>query len=163
MILETAGIPVTRTLAREIWELAIAVPKQFTPFEDTLPALTTLRDRSYRLGIITNLRGDLAPLVDRAGIGSYLDFCVNSTLVGKEKPHPPIFEEALRRAEWALAKCSISATRCGLMSLERGLWGCMPRCWTGAAGTSRSTVLPRSQASAKSLASSSRRAGISPD
>ena len=98
LILETAGIPVTRTLAREIWELAIAVPKQFTPFEDTLPALTTLRDRSYGLGIITNLRGDLAPLVDKAGIGNYLDFCVNSTLVGKEKPHPPIFEEALRRA-----------------------------------------------------------------
>ena len=98
LILETAGIPVTRTLAREVWELAIAVPKQFTPFEDTLPALTALRDRSYRLGIITNLRGDLAPLVDRAGIGNYLDFCVNSTLAGKEKPHPPIFEEALRQA-----------------------------------------------------------------
>ena len=98
LILETAGIPVTRPLAREIWELAIAVPKQFTPFDDTLPALTSLREQSYRLGIITNLRADLGPLVRQAGLEECLDFCVNSSLVGSEKPHPPIFEEALRRA-----------------------------------------------------------------
>ena len=98
LILETAGVPVTLDLAREIWQLAIAVPKQFTPFEDTLPALTSLRERSYRLGIITNLRADLPPLVRQAGLDQCLDFCVNSTLVNSEKPHPPIFEEALRRA-----------------------------------------------------------------
>ena len=98
LILETAGIPVTRPLARQIWELAISVPKEFTPFEDTLPALKSLRDRSYRLGIITNLRADLAPLVKQAGLEHCMDFCVNSTLAGSEKPHPPIFEEALRRA-----------------------------------------------------------------
>ena len=98
LILETAGVPVSRPLAGEIWELAIAIPKQFTPFEDTVTALTALRDRSYRLGIITNLRADLAPLVRKAGLESFLDFCVNSTLAGSEKPHPPIFEEALRRA-----------------------------------------------------------------
>ena len=98
LILDTAGIPVTRPLAREIWELAIAVPKQFTPFEDTLPTLTFLRDRSYRLGIITNLRADLAPLVRQAGFEQCMDFCVNSTLAGSEKPHAPIFEEAIRRA-----------------------------------------------------------------
>ena len=98
LILETAGVPVSRELAREIWELAIAVPKQFTPFEETLAALSALKDDGYRLGVITNLRGDLAPLVSRAGLDDCLDFCVNSTLVGSEKPHPPIFEEALRRA-----------------------------------------------------------------
>lgn len=98
LILETAGVPVSRELAREIWDLAIAVPKQFTPFNETLAALTGLKQGGYRLGVITNLRGDLAPLVSRAGLDECLDFCVNSTLAGSEKPHPPIFEEALRRA-----------------------------------------------------------------
>ena len=98
LILETAGVPVSQGLARQIWELAIAVPKQFTPFEDTLPALEGLLSRGYRSGIITNLRADLGPLVRQAGLEHCLEFCVNSTLVGSEKPHPPIFQEALRRA-----------------------------------------------------------------
>jgi putative hydrolase of the HAD superfamily len=101
LILETAEAPVTRGLAGEIWDLAIAVPKQFTPFEDTLPALDGLRKRGYRLGIITNLRADLVPLVKQAGLEDCLEFCVNSTLAGSEKPHPPIFLEALRRAKVA--------------------------------------------------------------
>ncbi len=98
LILETAGVPVTRGLAREIWELAISVPKEFTPFEETLSTLEALRDKGYRLGVITNLRADLAPLIRQAGLDECLEFSVNSVQAGKEKPHPPIFEEALRRA-----------------------------------------------------------------
>ena len=98
LILETAGVPVTRGLAGQIWDLAIAVPKEFTPFEDTLPALEGLRERGYRLGVITNLRADLESLIRRAGLDGCLEFSVNSLQAGKEKPHPPIFEEALRHA-----------------------------------------------------------------
>ena len=98
VILETAGVPVTTGLAREIWGLAIAVPKEFTPFEDTMPALEALRERGYRLGVITNLRADLEPLILRAGLEGILDFSVTSAQAGIEKPHPPIFREALRRA-----------------------------------------------------------------
>ena len=98
LILDTAGVPVTLALAQQIWELAIAVPKQFTPFDDTLPALEGLREQGYRLGVITNLRADLRPLVKQAGLEDCLEFCVNSTLAGSEKPHPPIFQEALRCA-----------------------------------------------------------------
>ena len=98
VILETAGVPVTTGLARQIWGLAIAVPKEFTPFEDTMPALEALRERGYRLGVITNLRADLEPLIRRAGLEDILDFSVTSVQAGIEKPHPPIFREALRRA-----------------------------------------------------------------
>ena len=98
IILETAGVPVTTGLARQIWGLAIAVPKEFTPFEDTMPALESLRERGYRLGVITNLRADLEPLIRRAGLEGVLDFSVTSAQAGIEKPHPPIFREALRRA-----------------------------------------------------------------
>ena len=100
-ILDTAGVPVTRELARQIWALAIAVPKEFTPFEDTLPALEGLRQRGYRLGVITNLRADLEPLIRKAKLDGCLEFSVNSVQAGKEKPHPPIFQEALRRADVA--------------------------------------------------------------
>ena len=98
VILEVAGVPVSRELAGQIWDLAIAVPKEFTPFEETLPALEELKELGYRLGIITNLRADLDPLVRRTGLEHCLEFCVNSTQAGSEKPHPPIFQEALRRA-----------------------------------------------------------------
>ena len=111
LILETAGVPVTPLLARQIWGLAIAVPKEFAPFEDTIPALEALRERGYRLGVITNLRADLEPLIRRAGLESILEFSVNPPQVPSpagaapgqgraraEKPHPPIFHEALRRA-----------------------------------------------------------------
>ena len=99
LILETAGVPVSRKLAGEIWALAIAVPKEFTPFEETVPTLDTLRKKGYGLGIITNLRADLEPLIQKTGLSGRLDFCVNSTLAGVEKPHPPIFQEAIRRAK----------------------------------------------------------------
>ena len=98
VILETAGVPVTTGLARQIWALAIAVPKEFTLFEDTLPALELLRERGYRLGVITNLRADLESLIRKAGLDGCLEFSVNSVQAGKEKPHPPIFLEALRCA-----------------------------------------------------------------
>ena len=98
VILQTAGVPVTPDLARQIWRLAIAVPKEFAPFEDTVPSLEALRARGYRLGVITNLRADLAPLIRRAGLADMLDFSVTSAQAGKEKPHPPIFQEALKRA-----------------------------------------------------------------
>ena len=98
VILETAGVPVTANLARQVWALAIAVPKEFTPFADTMPALDALRKRGYRLGVITNLRADLVPLIRKAGLEDILEFAVNSTQAGMEKPHPPIFQEALRRA-----------------------------------------------------------------
>ena len=98
LILQTAGVPVTADLARQIWQLAIAVPKEFAPFEDTVTSLEALRSRGYRLGVITNLRADLDSLIRRAGLAEMLDFSVTSAQAGKEKPHPPIFEEALRRA-----------------------------------------------------------------
>ncbi len=101
LILQTAGVPVTADLARQIWQLAIAVPKEFAPFEDTVPSLEALRSRGYRLGVITNLRADLDSLIRRAGLAEMLDFSVTSAQAGKEKPHPPIFEEALKRAEVA--------------------------------------------------------------
>jgi putative hydrolase of the HAD superfamily len=101
LILENAGLPVSLGLAKQIWQIAISVPKDFVPFEDTMPALARLHERGYRLGILSNLRRDMAALCQQLGLSPYLDFCISSTEAGAEKPHPPIFLAALKRASVA--------------------------------------------------------------
>ena len=105
LILETAGIPVSMDLAQRVWKMAMSVPKDFVPFNDTVPALEQLREAGYRVGIITNLRRNLDELCQRVGLASYLDFAVGSQEVGIEKPHPPIFMAALDRVNAAPEEC----------------------------------------------------------
>ena len=101
LILETAGIPVSLDLAQRVWKMAMSVPKDFIPFNDTVPALQQLQEAGYKVGVITNLRRDLGQLCQRVGLSPYLDFTVSSEDAGIEKPHPPIFLAALKLAEAA--------------------------------------------------------------
>jgi HAD superfamily hydrolase (TIGR01662 family) len=95
MILENAGVPVSMDLARQIWTLAMSVPKDFTPFEDVIPALEKLKAQGYRLGVISNLRRDMRELCTKLGLAESLDFFISSADAGPEKPHSPIFLAAL--------------------------------------------------------------------
>lgn len=98
IILENAGVPVSLGLATRIWQLAMSVPKDFVPFDDVIPALEALRTDGYLLGVLSNLRRDMGQLCRRLGLAPYLDFCISSAEAGAEKPHPPIFLAALKRA-----------------------------------------------------------------
>ncbi len=98
ILLENAGLPVTLDLARQIWQVAIGVPKDFVAFEDTLASLQLLKKQGYRLGVISNLRRDMDQLCGDLGLAPYLDFCLTSAEVGAEKPDPAIFVAALERA-----------------------------------------------------------------
>ena len=97
ILLENAGLPVSLDLAKNIWQMAMTVPKEFIAFDDTLPALESLKSQGYRLGVLSNLRRDMGPLCKKLGISQYLDFCINSAEAGAEKPHAPIFLAALKR------------------------------------------------------------------
>ena len=97
MILENAGTPVSLELARQIWTMALAVPKDFITYDDTIPTLAALRAAGYRLGVLTNMPLEMGPLCDRLGLTAYLDFVVGSNEAGAEKPHPPVFLTALER------------------------------------------------------------------
>ena len=97
ILLKNAGLSVSFKLARQIWQLAIAVPKDFIAFEDTLPNLAALKDRGYTLGVLSNLRRDMAQLCERLGMATYLDFCITSEEAGAEKPYPPMFLAALEQ------------------------------------------------------------------
>ena len=99
MILAIAGVPVSRDLATQIWSLAISVPKDFQPFDDTILVLAQLKEKGYRLGVISNLRRDMDQLCRQVGLGEYLDYCVSADQAGAEKPHSPIFLAALKQSK----------------------------------------------------------------
>jgi len=66
--------------------------------EDTLPVLAELQQAGYRMGLVTNASDsdDVQVLVDKAGIRGYMDVIVISADIGLRKPHPRIFETALK-------------------------------------------------------------------
>lgn len=51
--------------------------------------------RNYRLGVISNADGKIAQILDHCGIADCFETIIDSGIVGKEKPHPLIFQTAL--------------------------------------------------------------------
>ncbi len=63
----------------------------------TAPALATLRDRGYRLAVISNADGRVEGLLEKAGLRGLVEFVLDSQVEGVEKPDPEIFLRACRR------------------------------------------------------------------
>ncbi len=61
----------------------------------TREALLRLGNR-YRLGVISNADGKIADILAHCGIADCFETITDSGIVGKEKPHPAIFEAALQ-------------------------------------------------------------------
>lgn len=61
----------------------------------TREALMRLRNK-YRLAVISNADGKIADALGRGGIADCFETITDSGIVGKEKPHPAIFEAALQ-------------------------------------------------------------------
>lgn len=70
-------------------------------YDDVMPVLADLRERGVMLGVISNWTGDLEPTMRDVGLLQHFDFVIDSGVLGHEKPHPPIFAEALRLANVA--------------------------------------------------------------
>jgi HAD superfamily hydrolase (TIGR01509 family) len=51
--------------------------------------------KKYRLGVISNADGKIADVLAQCGIADCFESITDSGVVGKEKPHPAIFEAAL--------------------------------------------------------------------
>ncbi len=98
IILENAGLSVSLDLARQIWQMAMSVPKDFIPFEETTAVLSELHEQGYKLGVLSNLRRDMAQLCEKLRLSDYVDFFINSAEAGAEKPDRAIFRAALERA-----------------------------------------------------------------
>jgi HAD superfamily hydrolase (TIGR01509 family) len=61
----------------------------------TREALLRLKEK-YRLAVISNADGKIAEVLKRCGIADCFETITDSGIVGKEKPHPEIFEAALK-------------------------------------------------------------------
>lgn len=66
--------------------------------DGTAATLRTLREQGYTLGVVSNADGRVERFLELAGLRRYLDFVVDSAVVGVEKPDPGIFRIALDRA-----------------------------------------------------------------
>ena len=69
------------------------------PEDDSLPVLTELHDRGYRLAVVSNAMDDdnVQRLVDKCGIRHLLQTVISSAAFGFAKPNPGIFRFALEQ------------------------------------------------------------------
>lgn len=74
---------------KELWEIFPEVPE----------VLRELKKRGLLIGVVSNWDLRLSKLLNNLGLNAYLDFFVSSSLCGATKPHPKIFEHALRLAQ----------------------------------------------------------------
>ncbi len=88
--------PCTQEMAPKLYErlnnfqehVADVVP------EDVPPTLATLRERGYRLGVLTNRRFPLNGYLEEIGLAPYLDFALVAGQIGVWKPAPEAFLKA---------------------------------------------------------------------
>ncbi len=71
------------------------------PDPETRPTLKALKEKGYRLGLISNAGddADVQQLLDQAGLRSYFDAILTSAAEGIRKPNPKIFWTALNHIE----------------------------------------------------------------
>lgn len=64
-------------------------------YPDVRPTLAMLRDRGYRMAVISNWDDRLPPLLDALGLGEFFEAVVLSVEAGATKPSPEIYKRAL--------------------------------------------------------------------
>lgn len=69
----------------------------WTVYDDVVPALTQLKQRGWRLGVISNFDSRLEDLLRTCELESFFDSVHLSTRMGAAKPDPAIFQAALTR------------------------------------------------------------------
>lgn len=78
-------------LAHQAFEVFIEARNQVELFEHARTMLDQLKQAGYLIGALSNGNAD----VNRVGLGDVFDFALNAHGVGKEKPHPLMFEQML--------------------------------------------------------------------
>ena len=83
------------------WRRAFNLPVGLCRVADpeAVCALTRLREAGIVTGVISNSNGSVAAALERAGLAPYLDFVIDSTVVGVAKPDPRVFYLGLAAAK----------------------------------------------------------------
>jgi putative hydrolase of the HAD superfamily len=106
------------------------------PEPDAAPALRLARESGLRTGVISNSNGMIKRILTRLELLPLVDFALDSSEEGVEKPQPAIFERALARAGVVAAEAAyvgdlysidvLGARRVGLRAVlldPGGCWG----------------------------------------
>jgi len=86
-----------RDCAQEIY-LEWAVCRHFELYDDVRPVLHSLAARGIKIGLISNSHRSLSAFEAHFGLGGLIAVALSSSDHGFLKPHPSIFESALRMA-----------------------------------------------------------------
>jgi len=70
----------------------------YTLYHDTIPFLTSLKNKGYKIIVISNASQKINEVIKNTGISEYLNGLVASYSFGKIKPDPEIFKEGIRIA-----------------------------------------------------------------
>ena len=97
-LLAEAGIEADKPVVLGLLDKMRGFDMQMVLYDDVLPALTDLKGRGLRLGLISNFDQDITALFDKLGLSPLLEVVVTSRDTGYNKPHPEIFKAALQRA-----------------------------------------------------------------
>ena len=71
-------------------------PANWRPYDDTEATLRALRARGLKIGVVSNVPGDLRPIFARYGLADLVDAYALSVEHGVAKPDPALFVAACR-------------------------------------------------------------------
>jgi len=83
-------------IARKGYEVYLK-PTSWALFDDVMPTLLALKSKEKQLGIISNWDKSLEGIIDGMGLRHHFGTVLSSAAVEMYKPHPAIFELALRK------------------------------------------------------------------
>lgn len=90
--------PMPEAFYRRLGEL-FRVTSHWHIFPDAYPVLDALQERGLTVGAVSNWVWNLPELLHALDLVQHFDFIAASARIGFEKPHPRIFEWALREAD----------------------------------------------------------------
>jgi len=98
MILREAGLEASAELIGNILKKWMSIDLKMALYKDVAPALDELKERGLTLGLISNVDRDISADYEKLGLGNWLQLKITSQDVGFSKPHPEIFQAALKQA-----------------------------------------------------------------
>jgi putative hydrolase of the HAD superfamily len=99
IILREAGLDASQELIAGILKKWMEFDLKMVLYDDVAPTLTQLKERGLILGLISNVDHDITPLYQEMGLSAWLPVVVTSQEVGFSKPHPEIFQAALKKVK----------------------------------------------------------------
>jgi putative hydrolase of the HAD superfamily len=97
MVLKEAGLEPKPELIGNILKKWLSIDLKMALYKDVAPALNSLKERGLILGLISNVDRDISATYDELGLANWLKLKIISKDVGFTKPHPEIFQAALKK------------------------------------------------------------------